>query len=167
MQPCVFLSLSFNHYNSVFIRGTTKAWGWNTALSMSGTTPPRKTTPRKVPTWGEQRKTTQIGDAGGRTPRNRLRDNEPAAEYDESSAAAAYCSNTSRTVTLGSRTYVWPQRVVIIGYGVAKHGNRPPPAVTALFERLEKECDWGNRWEIRLQDQMKVSKPHDICTFFI
>ena len=100
-------------------------------------------------------------------PRETEETTNRAIEYDESSAAAAYCSNTSRTVTLGSRTYVWPQRVVIIGYGVAKHGNRPPPAVTALFERLEKECDWGNRWEIRLQDQMKVSKPHDICTFFI
>ena len=64
-------------------------------------------------------------------PRETEETTKPAIEYDESSAAAAYCSNTSRTVTLGSRTYVWPQRVVIIGYGVAKHGNRPPPAVMA------------------------------------
>ncbi|CAE7623069.1 unnamed protein product [Symbiodinium sp. CCMP2592] len=143
---------------------------------MSHTTPAGKqTSRRKVPiTWGAPRRTTILGEPDGRTPRS-TRGNEPAIDGADvssvdnvsSAAAAAADSNTLKAVHLGGRTYVWPKRVVIVGYGVAKTGNRSPPQVTKLLERLTKECDWSNPWEVRLQDEMHVKKLHDNCAFFI
>ncbi|CAE7547152.1 unnamed protein product, partial [Symbiodinium sp. CCMP2592] len=141
---------------------------------MSGTTAARKpqTPQRKVPvTWGgakEKKKTTRtIGDGGDHEPAIDATDDDVSSIDNPSSSTAAFCSNTSRSVLVGGKTYVWPKRVVIVGYGVAAHGNRPSPQMADLLERLDKESNFSNKWEVRLQVQMHVSKLHDICTFFI
>ena len=58
---------------------------------------------------------------------------------------------------MGGRTYSWPPRVAIIGYGKAKHHGQMPPRVQKLLARLQSECsDSIDNWEVRLQEKMSV-----------